>query len=189
MKAGLIENLFWFRSEGTVHLIALERDPYAIIMSFRSRLDFLNKGNVWLWYLDPEYPRNLVPSPDLLAAGINGFCLWYFLEIRARAACYEERLAGQHDILVHHFGLEELRSAEGVSRLLRALGILKPPAEVRIPSPKQREPAANQDRPRGRSNYQETNRLGAVRFALRRRVRPRREECALPPHLHFALPK
>jgi len=135
MKAGLVENLAWLKSEGQVHLITLERDPYATILSFRSRLDFLNKGNVWLWYLDPEYPRNLVPSRDLLTAGINGFCLWYILEIRARAAYYEERVAEPQGIVVHHFDLEELRSAEGASRLLRGLGVAKAPAEIRIPLP------------------------------------------------------
>jgi hypothetical protein len=135
MKAGLIENLSWLTSEGTVHLIALERDLFDTIMSFRSRLDFLNKGNVWLWYLDPEYPRNLVPSRDLVAAGVNGFCLWYILEIRARAAHYEQRLAGRHGIVVHRFDLEELRAADGVSRLLRALGAPAGSGEIRVPSP------------------------------------------------------
>jgi len=135
MKAGLVENLSWLASEGTVHLIALERDPFETIRSFRSRLDFLNKGNVWLWYLDPEYPRNLVPSRDLVAAGINGFCLWYILEIRARAAYYEERLAGSHGIVVHHFDVDELSAVDGASRLLRALGVGKGPGEVRIPAP------------------------------------------------------
>jgi hypothetical protein len=72
MKAGLVENLALLTETGTVHLIALERDPYATIVSFRNRFDFWGKADRWLWYLDPEYPKNLVPSRELFAKGING---------------------------------------------------------------------------------------------------------------------
>jgi hypothetical protein len=95
MKGGLIENLAPLTAVGTVHLIALERDPYDTIVSFRNRFDFLDMTNRWLWYLDPEYPRNLVPSSEFLAHSLNGLCLWYILEIRARAARYEELLSGE----------------------------------------------------------------------------------------------
>jgi hypothetical protein len=37
MKGGLIENLAPLTAVGTVHLVALERDPYASIVSFRNR--------------------------------------------------------------------------------------------------------------------------------------------------------
>jgi hypothetical protein len=136
MKAGLIENLAPLTAKGTVHLIALERDPYSTILSFRNRLDFLNLGNLWLWYLDPEYPKNLVSSSTLAAAGINGVCLWYILEIRARAAYYEKLLARQSQIVFHRFSLEELRVAEGASRLLEALGVPVEPGDVTIPKPR-----------------------------------------------------
>jgi hypothetical protein len=133
MKAGLVENLAPLTASGTVHLIALERDPYATIVSFRNRFDFLGKASCWLWYLDPEYPRNLVPSRELVADSVNGLCLWYILEIRARAARYEKLLSGQPRIVFHRFNLEELRHAEGASRLLHALGAPVPPADVRLP--------------------------------------------------------
>src|SRR6266496_972386 len=81
MKAGLIDNIAPLTAKGTVHLIALERDIFSTILSFRRRLDFVNKGNWWMWYLDPDYPRNLVPSRELADVGINGLCLWYILEI------------------------------------------------------------------------------------------------------------
>jgi hypothetical protein len=135
MKAGLVENLAPLTAAGTVHLIALERDPYATILSFRNRFDFLGKANCWLWYLDPEYPRNLVPSRELVADSINGLCLWYILEVRARAARYEEQLRGEPRILFHRFRLEELRDAAGASRLLHALGAPLPSAGVRVPEP------------------------------------------------------
>jgi hypothetical protein len=134
MKAGLIENLAPLTAKGTVHLIALARDTYATIMSFRKRLDFVNKGNWWLWYLDPDYPMNLVSSPALIDAGINGLCLWYILEIRARAAYYERLMAGRSNVVFHRFNLEELRAAEGVSRLLKALGVPREPGQVIVPA-------------------------------------------------------
>ena len=62
MKSGLIENLAPLLAAGRVHLVALERDPFDTVMSFRSRHDFTNRGNMWVWYLDPDYPKNLVQS-------------------------------------------------------------------------------------------------------------------------------
>jgi hypothetical protein len=136
MKAGLVENLAPLTAEGTVHLITLERDPYATIVSFRNRLDFLSKANWWLWYLDPAYPRNLVPSRDLIGAGLNGLCLWYILEIRARAAHYETSLRGETGIVFHRFSLEELSGRGGASRLLNDLGVPTDPAQVNLPEPR-----------------------------------------------------
>ena len=135
MKAGLVENLAPLTAAGTVHLIALERDPYATILSFRNRFDFLGKASCWLWYLDPEYPRNLVPSRELVAHSLNGLCLWYVLEVRARIARYEKLLHGEPRIVFHRVNLEELRSAQGAAHLLQALGVAANPASVRIPPP------------------------------------------------------
>jgi hypothetical protein len=134
MKAGLIENLALLTDVGTVHLIALERDPYATIVSFRNRFDFLDQANRWVWYLDPEYARNLISARSLVEHGINGICLWYMLEIRARAARYKALLSGQPKIMFHRFDLEELRYAEGASRLLNALGVRVHAADVRVPA-------------------------------------------------------
>jgi hypothetical protein len=133
MKAGLIENLAPLTAKGTVHLIVLERDVFATLLSLRKRLDLLHKSNQWLWYLDPDYPVNLVPSADLVDAGINGLCLWYILEIRARTAYYERLMAGKNNVALHRFGLEELRTADGASRLLQALGSPREPGRVIIP--------------------------------------------------------
>jgi hypothetical protein len=135
MKGGLVENLAPLTAAGTVHLIALERDPYDTIVSFRNRFDFLDNANRWLWYLDPEYPRNLVPWSEFLPHSLNGVCLWYILEIRARAARYEKLLSGDQRIVFHRYALEDLRHAEGASRLLNALGARVLPANVRVPGP------------------------------------------------------
>jgi hypothetical protein len=135
MKGGLVENLAPLTAAGIVHLIALERDPYATILSFRNRFDFLDKANGWLWYLDPDYPRNLVPSQYLVAEGVNGLCFWYILEVRARAARYEALLAHHPRIVFHRFSLEEIRHAQGAARLLRALGASVEPSLLRLPGP------------------------------------------------------
>jgi hypothetical protein len=133
MKAGLIENLATLTKAGRVHLIDLQRDPVETIKSFRARFDFLNKGNLWLWYLDPDYPRNLSNSKELSKFGYNGLCLWYITEIRLRAAYYEKLLAGNPNVQVLHITMEELTRPAGASRLLGALGVTKRPGELITP--------------------------------------------------------
>jgi hypothetical protein len=44
-------------------------------------------------------------------------------------------LKGTRGIVFHHVKLEELRYAEGASRLLHALGVPTPATEVRVPTP------------------------------------------------------
>ncbi len=134
MKAGLIENLAELTRAGRVHLINLQRDPIATIRSFRARFDFMNKGNMWLWYLDPDYPRNLSNSKELTKLGINGICLWYITEVLLRAAFYEKLLAGNPNVLVHHSSVDELGQPAGAARLLSALGVAKRPSEMIIPA-------------------------------------------------------
>jgi hypothetical protein len=135
MKAGLIENLQPLLDVGRVHLIALERDPVEIILSLRSRGDFLNYGNIWLWYLDPKYPKNLVNSDALMKHGMNGAILWYILEVRSRTAFYEQLLADRADVAVHRFTLKELGGRDGVGRLLGCLGVATPPDDPVVPAP------------------------------------------------------
>jgi hypothetical protein len=136
MKAGLIENLAPLTDIGRVHLVILERDPFATIMSFLNRSDFASHGNQWIWYLDPRYPKNIVNGlPAMERGGISGVCLWYIAEIRVRAAYYAKLLAGQRNVVVHRFTLEELRGREGAARMLDALGASVPPEEVVVPPP------------------------------------------------------
>jgi hypothetical protein len=136
MKAGLVENLDLLSGAGRVHLVILERDPYATILSFLARSDFASHGNQWIWYLDPRYPKNIVNAlPAMERGGISGVCLWYIAEIRVRAAYYEKLLAGRADVVVHRFTLDELRIAEGTSRLLAALGVATPAERIVLPPP------------------------------------------------------
>ncbi|HTS21506.1 MAG TPA: hypothetical protein VMN79_06790 [Casimicrobiaceae bacterium] len=136
MKAGLVENIAPLTAKGRVHFVLLERDTYATIASLRRRLDFVNKGTWWLWYLDPDYPKNLVRSAELVDSGISGLCLWYVLEIRARAAYYRKLLKGTPNVVFHTFDLEELRAPEGIARFLAALGAPRDPAQISVPGPR-----------------------------------------------------
>jgi hypothetical protein len=135
MKAGLNENLTPLMKAGRVHLINLQRDPAATIASFRARYDLANKGSQWLWYLDPDYPRNLCNPKEFLKFGINGMCLWYITEIRLRAAYYELLLAGQANVTIHHASLEDLQKPVVVSDLLKALGMPIAADRITMPSP------------------------------------------------------
>ena len=135
MKAGLIENLAPLRAAGRVHLVALERDPYATILSFLGRHDFTSNGNWWLWYLDPRYPKNLVASHKAVEHGTIGICLWYIAEVRTRAAYYAKRLAADGTVIVHRLTLDALRTAEGAAGFLRALGVDRAPQEIDLPPP------------------------------------------------------
>jgi len=136
MKAGLVENLAPLVAAGTVHLVALERDLYPTVISYRNRFDFLNKGMWWMWYLDPDYPRNILRAPKLLEAGLNGLCLWYIFEIQARSRFYAKVLAGQPRIRCHSVRLEEIAKADGAARLLSALDLPGTTPRVDLPPPK-----------------------------------------------------
>ena len=135
MKAGLVENIAPLTREGHVHLIDLQRDMAATISSFKSRGDFFNKGNQWLWYLDHKYPRNLSGWEKFKNYGHSGLCLWYIAEIRLRAAYYARLVADNPRITVHRVTLEELSQPAGAARLLAALGMSLRGGQARIPEP------------------------------------------------------
>jgi hypothetical protein len=135
MKAGLVENLDKLNGAASVHLVVLKRDPFDTILSFRNRFDFANKGMWWLWYLDPDYPNKIVDSTRLKTVGINGICLWYLLEISARAEYYRLLLRGRSDVRFHDVRLEELNDPATVSGFLAGLGVARAPRDVAIPTP------------------------------------------------------
>lgn len=132
MKAGLIENLDFLKDAGRIHLIVLERDVLPTVLSYRARADFRNRGNMWLWYLDPAYPKNLIPADPIATRGLNGRCIWYIYEIRARTAFYIRRLASNPNIIIHRCRLEDIRAEPHASALLAEFGVKGP---VKIPAP------------------------------------------------------
>jgi len=138
MKAGLVENLDKLDPAETIHFVVLTRDPLATILSYRHRFDFVNKGTWWMWYLDPDYPNKIVDSIRLKGLGVNGVCLWYLLEIGARAEYYRILLRDRGNVRFHDVRIEDLSEPVAVSRFLDKLGFAKPPDEVVIPPPANR---------------------------------------------------
>jgi hypothetical protein len=156
LKAGLVENLGPLLAAGTVHLVALERDLYPTVISYRNRFDFLNKGMWWMWYLDPDYPRNILRAPKLLEAGLNGLCLWYIFEMQARGRFYLKALAGQPRVRVYLAKLEELSTPEGAQRLLAELALPGTTPLVTLP------PAKNEGKRRIDWGREEEERIQAL---------------------------
>ncbi len=122
-KAGLLENLAFLGSEADIHVVVLDRDLESLVWSFANRMDFANTGFTWLFTLDPRYPRNIVDAEPLLRYGMFGSCLWYVMEMRARAAYYRRLLAQQPNLTFHKVNLEDIAAEPGAARLLDALGL------------------------------------------------------------------
>ncbi len=120
-KGGLIENLDLLGPDVDIHLIHLTRDIFDTAWSLANRFDFYNLGFTWLFYLDPRYPKNLVPSEDFGKHGMLGYALWYVHEMRARAQYYRQCLADQPNIHFHEVDLAELAQGEGAGALLAAI--------------------------------------------------------------------
>jgi len=137
MKAGLLENLDLLLAAvagpAEVHFVDLQRDLFDTVLSYRSRFDFTNKSMWWLWYLDPHYPRNIVEFGQLADFGLNGVCLWYVFEVRARAAYYRKLYGGRPGLVFHRLNLADLRQPEAVTAFLAAVAGAPPPASARRP--------------------------------------------------------
>ena len=125
MKAGLLENLDLLQEAAQapldLHFVDLRRDLFDTVMSYRNRFDFTNKSMWWLWYLDPGYPRNIVESGRLTEFGLNGVCLWYAFEVRARAAYYRQVFADRPGFHFHRLDLEDFADDAVLSSFLGAV--------------------------------------------------------------------
>lgn len=122
MKAGLVENLPALAAQADVHLILLQRDWGKTIRSYLERHPRLDIVSRWMWYLDPDYASNLVPSRELLAQPDIGFWYWYLCEVYTRAEYYRLQLAGNPRVQVTEVSLERIATEEGAAELLTALG-------------------------------------------------------------------
>jgi len=138
MKAGLVENIEPLREVGAVDLIVLNRNMFDTVISYRNRFDLINKGNMWLWYLDPDYPRNIIDSSALQKLGLNGICLWYICEITARAEYYRLLLKDDPLVNFHDLQLESLSEPGPVADLLERLGAPRQAQEIVLPPPANR---------------------------------------------------
>ena len=156
MKAGLAENIHLLTDAGTVHFVVLRRDPAATVRGYSQRGDFVNRINMHLWFLDPDYPRNIVKAEPTMANDVDGVCLWYICEVLARAAYYRRILAGNERVVFHHAALESLAYPDTVSALLDGLHMPRPAANPAIPG------RINESPPQFRITPDEAARIDAV---------------------------
>ena len=134
-KAGLIENLGSLAATAQVQIVLLRRDLLKTISSFQSRYDFLNKGNMWMWYLDPDYPRNIVSPTPLMSWGWSGICTWYVCEMLTRMEYYRLLFADAAGIRFIDANIDQLNEPAQVAGFLSQLGFSRSPDEIVIPSP------------------------------------------------------
>jgi hypothetical protein len=156
MKAGLAENIDLLTDAGTVHFIVLERDVAATVRSYRRRGDFVNRINARLWFLDPDYPRNIVKADRTMAGDWDGACLWYICEVMTRAAYYRRILADNDRVVFHDAALETLADADTVNAPLDGLHMPRPTANLAIPC------KVNESPPHFRLTSDEAARIDAV---------------------------
>lgn len=134
MKAGLVENLASLAVSHDVHFVILTRNFLHTIVSYHERGDFLNLGNMWLWYLDPNYARNIVNAAPFLPVGPHGTRLWYLNEIAARTEMFRLLYANHPHLHFHAADIYELNQRKHIAALFDQLGL--PIADIAIP-PKQ----------------------------------------------------
>jgi len=132
-KCGLLENIDLFTSVGPVYILCLDRDLLSLVQSMRRRHDMVNKGDQWLWHLDPDYPRKLVSKEFFVPYGVDGIRLWYGCEMRVRAAYYRKLLEGVKNLQFMHTTIEALSDRNEVEELLSSLEPYFDPQKLDIP--------------------------------------------------------
>ena len=132
-KAGLIENIKYLGKDAEIHFILLDRDTMKILESLHARFDFLNIGDIWLWFLDPQYPIKILDSTPFNYLGVHGSRLWYVYEMRARAQFYKLKYKKKKNIHFHHVNVGDLNDTKGVKGFLLNLGVKKSDSEIIIP--------------------------------------------------------
>ena len=135
-KAGLMENISSLYPHGTIHIFCLKREMYKILLSFKNRFEFINRGNMWLWYLDPLYPRKIVTYEPFKEIGVDGMRLWYICEMLTRAEYYKLLYRNSPYIKFHDIDIKDMSDRGHVSRLLSALAVDTEPDKVIIPERK-----------------------------------------------------
>jgi hypothetical protein len=135
-KSGLMENLHQLIDYGNINIICLKRDTSKVMGSLIKRFDFLNKGNMWLWHLDPDYPRKILNPQPFKHFGINGIRLWYVYEMYTRAEYYKLLFADQEQVNFINVDISDLSDADQVKSFIHQLKLPSPPAQVTIPERK-----------------------------------------------------
>lgn len=137
-KAGLLENIAPLADGRTIYIVLLRRDVVKVLSSLQSRYDFLNKGNMWLWYLDPDYPRKIVDTAPFKKRGWSGICLWYVCEMLTRAEYYRLLFSDVPGIHFIEAEIDQLNDPDHAAEFLGQLGQRLPAGEITIPPPQNR---------------------------------------------------
>ena len=98
---GVVEYIRALGADGEerFRFIVLNRAPEKIARSMYERHEMWKVESRWLWYLDQEYPRNLVDATPYLKLGYLGLLAWYVREVEARKAAYIAMLGDRYDVL------------------------------------------------------------------------------------------
>jgi hypothetical protein len=134
-----MENLNVIDADVEIHVVCLTRSVESIVWSFANRMDFLNFGFTWLFTLDPRYPRNIVNRAPFEQYGMFGMCLWYVIEMLARAAYYRQTLRDIPNLHFHDASLESITTSDGAARLLKGIGWNPESAALKVPVRKKNE--------------------------------------------------
>lgn len=132
-KAGMIENLGYLGKDAEIHFILLDRDTMKIIESLHARFDFLNIGDIWLWFLDPQYPIKILDPTPFKYLSVHGSRLWYVYEMRARSEFYKLKYKNKKNIHFHHINVSDLNDRKGAKGFLLDLGVKRKISEIIIP--------------------------------------------------------
>ena len=98
-----------------------------------------------MFYLDPQYPRNIVNATPFLNFEHPGVCYWYLYEMECRAEYYKLKLASQTNIIFHEIYLPELNNPKAAAKFINELGSPIRTEDIRIPelrnaNPKDKKP-------------------------------------------------
>jgi|GEM_PF-5226866 len=94
-KAGLIDWLCQADKDiqKNFAFVHLTRDPIKLARSLIERGDIREISGQWLWYLAPEYEKNLVSSEPYIEFNHYGIVCWYVREMEARTNLWKKMLA------------------------------------------------------------------------------------------------
>ncbi len=123
-------------SEDRFRFIVLNRALEKIVYSLYKRRELLNVESMWLWYLLPEYPRNLINAAPYLKWHYPGTLAWYVREVEARKAAYIAMLGNRYDVL--SVDIDQPHWADIVEVFRHGFEV---PADSEIPHPRKTEPS------------------------------------------------
>ncbi len=122
-KAGLVENIDELLRHGSVYFVVLHREILSTVISLLNRLAFLDWGAKCLWFLDEQYPKNLIEGQPFQKLGQVGLCIWYYYEMITRGYYYMKLFSGKEGVKFIKADLETITQRQNVPTFFSELGI------------------------------------------------------------------